>query len=93
MTNKNDRSDKGVDRVGFASGLVPDWNPKAPIRKKGTHVQISAGGLGGLDDSDADAVNPFLTTRTHKVAPEVPEHESSKGQRNLLCKNEVRTYS
>ncbi|KAF8877447.1 hypothetical protein CPB84DRAFT_1852653 [Gymnopilus junonius] len=51
---------KTSQKVTFASRLLPDWNEEANSikepAKKQTHAQISAS---GLEDSDAEAINPF----------------------------------
>jgi hypothetical protein len=76
-------------KVAFASGLVSDWKSRGDSLKKRTNDQISAG---GLDDSDADAVNPFPKESRKKL---VAENEKMKGseiaKRDFSRKNEVRT--
>jgi len=65
--------------VTFASGLLPDWNLEADLikepAKKRTHVQISAS---GLEDSDAESINPFPPSS--KPGPcTLTEEELTKG--------------
>jgi len=49
-----DRTTK-MDTVAYS--LLPDWNKTpGPTRKKHSHIDVTAG---GLEDSDADTVNPF----------------------------------
>jgi hypothetical protein len=43
-------------KTAFTSGLRPGWDDNNKNLENSTHVQILAG---GLDDSDAEAVNPF----------------------------------
>lgn len=85
-------------KVTFASGLVPDWNSKGNAAKetlkKRTHVQISAG---GLEDSDAEADNPFHNFKDRSKAHSITEDELKKGtltaKRDLSRRNEVCIYS
>lgn len=51
--------------IAYTSGLLPDSNSehrtaKEHSKKASSHVIVSAG---GLEDDDADAVNPFSTKR------------------------------
>ena len=80
-------------KVKFASGLLPDGNSAghAAVKetlKKQTHVQISAG---GLEDSDAEAVNPF--NKDSLKSRSITEDELKKGtltaKRDLSRRNEV----
>lgn len=85
-------NNRKAKKVTFASGLVPDWDSEGHAvkesLKKWTHVQISAG---GLEDSDAEAVNPFPEgpLKSHSIA----ENELKKGtltaKRDLMRRNDV----
>ncbi|KIM39261.1 hypothetical protein M413DRAFT_29440 [Hebeloma cylindrosporum] len=79
----------GKKTVTFASGLRPDWNTmiKEPVKKQ-TRVEISAG---GLEDSDAEAVNPFPESRTHTgtLAEEELTKGAQKATRDSSRRNEL----
>jgi hypothetical protein len=93
LIDNDDRSTK--NKVTFASGLRPDWNSGGDVverRKKQTHVQISVGGLG---DSDAEAVNPFPSPKSHTLTEDaLPDiGEEPKLERNPSRRNDVNTTS
>lgn len=71
-------------KVTFASGLRSDWNSGRDMRKelpkKQTLVQIS---VGGLDDSDAEAVNPFPKPKPESSMPVLSEEGRDLVQRDL----------
>jgi hypothetical protein len=50
----------------YTSGLLPDWNKvtNKTASKKCPQVEVVAG---GLDDSDADAINPFSSQDASKA--------------------------
>ena len=78
--------------VTFASGLRPDWksggNTIKDHPKKSSNVQVSAG---GLEDSDAEDVKPFPSTKSR--ARNLSEEEVAKGaqnaKRDLSRRNDV----
>ena len=87
------QDDRTSKKANFASGLLPEWNSEAssikePVKNQ-THVQISAG---GLNDSDAEAVNPFPSPS--KTGPStLTEEELTKGtqksKQDRSCRNEA----
>jgi hypothetical protein len=66
-----------------------DWNSGGDTRKehpkKQTHVQIS---VGGLDDSDAEAVNPFPTPKPESSMLTEEDRDLVQG-RDLSRQNDV----
>jgi len=59
--------------------------------KKRTHVQISAG---GLEDSDAEAVNPFpsKSSKSRTLTEDELVEGSQRAKRDLSRRNDVNTY-
>ena len=92
-----DKNDRTFQKVPLASGLLPDWNSdaesiKGPVKKR-THIQIS---VGGLDDSDAEGVNPFPSPSKpgpHTLAEEELIKGAPKANRDLSGINEVSSFS
>jgi hypothetical protein len=84
MKHGSIRFDKQGKKTAFASGLCPGWDNGKNSTNNHTHVEISAG---GLSDSNADAVNPFL----QPVQPDLVTKKkgTSKFMRNYLRQNEV----
>ena len=83
------------NKVTFASGLRPDWNSgpgdvNKENHKKQTHVQISVGGLG---DSDAEAVNPFPSPKSQDDLRDIQVGEEAKLERDPSQQNDVNTTS
>jgi len=78
------------------SGPLPDWDSgaesvKEPVKKR-KHIQISAG---GLDDSDAEGVNPFPSPSKpgpHTLTEEELTKGAQKANRDLSRINEVSTF-
>lgn len=91
-----DKNDRTSQKVTLASGLLPDWNLdteliKKPVKKR-THIQIS---VGGLNDSDAEGVNPFPSPSKpgpHTLAEEELTKGVLKANRDLPCINEVSSF-
>lgn len=81
-------------KVTVASGLLPDWNSRGDAvkesPKKRTNVQISAG---GLEDSDAEAVNPFPKVSSKVVTEDELTKGSQTTKHDLSHRNEVRICS
>ena len=83
----NDRTTKTNT---YTLELLPDWNKvtKKPAPKKRSQVEVAAG---GLDDSDAAAINPFSSQDTSKA--QKPQTKSSSKvvtlKRDLSRQNEV----
>ena len=81
------QSDRSTKDVAYASGLLPDWNARPANngpKKSSRQVDISCG---GLEDDDADAINPHSAEKDNhsKALKKVVE----VGKRDLSCQNEV----
>ena len=76
----------------FASGLHQDWESaiKECPKTQAPHVQISAG---GLEDSDAEDVNPYSTSksRTLNMRENKVAEGAEKVKRDFSRQNEVNT--
>jgi len=82
------RPDRSTKDVAYASGLLPDWNARPANngpKKSSRQVDISCG---GLEDDDADAINPYSAEKDNhsKALKKVVE----VGKRDLSRQNEVR---
>ena len=79
-------------KVAFASGLCPDWNSGSDMRKghpkKRTDVQIL---VGGLDDSDVEAVNPFSTSKSSTLTEEDLAKVGQRAKCDPSHRNDVNT--
>ena len=75
--DKDDINDRSTKDVTYASGLLPDWN--AHVKKSSHDVNISSG---GLNDDDADAVNPYLTRNS--------KHNNSKSLKKCCWNQKAR---
>ena len=76
-----------------ASGLLPDWNktpgPSRATQKKRSHIEVTAG---GLEDSDADAVNPFIDKDAAPTSKKPQTQPDTILQRDLSRRNEVSAH-
>ena len=76
-----------------ASGLLPDWNktpePTRATEKKRSYIAVTAG---GLEDSDADAVNPFTDNDAAPTSRKPQTQPDTFVRRDLSRRNEVSAY-
>jgi len=79
--------------ITLASGLLPDWNkapePTKATWKKRSHVEVTAG---GLEDSDADAVNPFANEDAASTSGKLQTQPNTTVKRDLSRRNEVSAH-
>lgn len=81
-----DDTDRSTKDVAYASGLLPNSQAKHGSNKASCARSVNIS-VGGLDDDDADAVNPYSPQKSSQTVKKVVE----AGKRDLSRQNEVRT--